>query len=108
MRIGQIERYLKQAVVDKSPLVSSAALVSGMHLLQNNAELVKRWYNEIQEAMQSKNPMVQFHAIMLQHAFRSNDRLAVNKLVSGLTRNNLRSPIQPMAQCLLIRYISQV
>jgi len=32
--LGQIERYLKQAVVDKNPVVSSAALVSGIHLLQ--------------------------------------------------------------------------
>jgi len=32
--LGQIERYLKQAVVDKNPVVSSAGLVSGIHLLQ--------------------------------------------------------------------------
>ncbi len=32
--LGQIERYLKQAVVDKNSVVSSAALVSGIHLLK--------------------------------------------------------------------------
>lgn len=32
--LGQIERYLKQAVVDKNAVVSSAALVSGIHLLK--------------------------------------------------------------------------
>ena len=32
--LTQIERYLKQAIVDKNPVVSSAALVSGIHLLQ--------------------------------------------------------------------------
>lgn len=32
--LGQIERYLKQAVVDKNPIVASAALVSGIHLLK--------------------------------------------------------------------------
>lgn len=32
--LGQIERYLKQAVVDKNAVVSSAALVSGIHLLE--------------------------------------------------------------------------
>ncbi|KAH1083430.1 hypothetical protein J1N35_023191 [Gossypium stocksii] len=31
---GRIERYLKQAIVDKNPVVASAALVSGIHLLQ--------------------------------------------------------------------------
>ena len=34
--LTQIERYLKQAIVDKNPVVSSAALVSGLHLLRVN------------------------------------------------------------------------
>ena len=37
--LGQIERYLKQAVVDKNPVVASAALVSGMHLFQVRTSL---------------------------------------------------------------------
>jgi hypothetical protein len=45
--------------VDKAPVVASAALVSALHLLANNAEIVKRWINEIQEAAQNKNAMVQ-------------------------------------------------
>lgn len=45
--------------MDKAPVVASAALVSALHLLSNNAEIVKRWINEIQEAAQSKNAMVQ-------------------------------------------------
>lgn len=32
--LGQIERYLKQGIVDKSPVVSSAVLVSAVHLLE--------------------------------------------------------------------------
>lgn len=32
--LTQIERYLKQAIVDKNPVVASAALVSGIHLAQ--------------------------------------------------------------------------
>lgn len=34
--LTQIERYLKQAIVDKNPVVASAALVSGIHILQVN------------------------------------------------------------------------
>mmetsp|Transcript_28720 Transcript_28720/g.80856 ORF Transcript_28720/g.80856 Transcript_28720/m.80856 type:complete len:893 (+) Transcript_28720:167-2845(+) len=103
--LAQIERYLKQAVVDKSPVVASAVLVSGLHLLDNNAEIVKRWTNEVQEAVQSKHSMVQFHAVALLHALRQNDRLAISKLVSSLTRGSVRSPL---AQCLLVRYVSEV
>ncbi|MBA0557054.1 hypothetical protein Golob_027110, partial [Gossypium lobatum] len=103
--LTQIERYLKQAIVDKNPVVASAALVSGIHLLQTNPEIVKRWSNEVQEAVQSRAALVQFHALALLHQIRQNDRLAVNKLVSSLTRGSVRSPL---AQCLLIRYTSQV
>ena len=41
----------------------------------------------------------------LSHALRANDRLAVSKLVTQLMRCNVRSPA---AQCLLVRYVSQV
>ncbi|PWZ53577.1 Coatomer subunit gamma-1 [Zea mays] len=103
--LTQIERYLKQAIVDKNPVVASASLVSGIHLTQANPEIVKRWSNEVQEAVQSRAPLVQFHGLALLHQIRQNDRLAVSKLVSSLTRGSVRSPL---AQCLLIRYTSQV
>jgi coatomer protein complex subunit gamma len=103
--LGQIERYLKQAVVDKNSVVSSAALVSGLHLLKINADIVRRWSNEIQEAINSSHPMVQFHALSLLHQIRQSDRLAVSKLVTQLTKSNIRSPL---AQCSIIRYVSQV
>ncbi|WOH04633.1 hypothetical protein DCAR_0624044 [Daucus carota subsp. sativus] len=103
--LTQIERYLKQAIVDKNPVVASAALVSGIHLLQTNPEIVKRWTNEVQEAVQSRAALVQFHALALLHKIRQNDRLAASKLVTSLTRGTVRSPL---AQCLLIRYSSQV
>ncbi|KAL5987058.1 hypothetical protein ACLOJK_041054 [Asimina triloba] len=63
--LTQIERYLKQAIVDKNPVVASAALVSGVHLLQTNPEIVQRWSNEVQEAVQSRAALVQFHALEL-------------------------------------------
>ncbi|GIL83130.1 hypothetical protein Vretimale_11463 [Volvox reticuliferus] len=103
--LAQIERYLKQAIVDKSAVVASAALVSALHLLGNNAEIVKRWVNEVQEAAQNKNNMVQFHAVALLHALRASDRLAISKLVTSLTKANVKSPL---AQCLLVRYVAQV
>lgn len=101
----QIERYLKQAVVDKSAVVASAVLAGAIHLAGANAEVIKRWTNEVQEAINSRHPMVQFQAVALMHALRANDRLAVSKLVTQLTRSNVRSP---MAQCLLVRYVAQV
>lgn len=46
-----------------------------------------------------------FRAHFLKLQIRQNDRLAVSKLVTSLTRGTVRSPL---AQCLLIRYTSQV
>jgi coatomer protein complex subunit gamma len=101
----QIERYLKQAIVDRSDAVSSAALVSATHLTHIDLDIVRRWSSEIQEALNSSSPGVQFHALGLLYEVRKSDRLAINKMVTQLTRAQLRSPL---AQCLLIRFVAQV
>ena len=57
--VGRAKEFLPaQAIVDKAPVVASAVLVSALHLLGANAEIVKRWTNEIQEAVNSKSSMV--------------------------------------------------
>ncbi|EGC39052.1 hypothetical protein DICPUDRAFT_45443 [Dictyostelium purpureum] len=98
--LPQIERYFKQSIVEKDPHVSSAALVSSIHLLKVSPEIVKRWGNEVQEAISNKSNMVQYHALALLHRIKQHDRLAVIKLVSNLIKNSLRSPY---AQSYLIR-----
>ena len=103
--LGQIERYLKQAIVDRSDAVSSAALVSATHLTHADVDIVRRWSSEIQEAINSTSPEVQFHALGLLYEIRKSDRLSINKLVAQLARTQLRSPL---AQCLLIRYGAEV
>ena len=65
-----------------------------------NAEVVKRWTSEIETAVCSKHAMVQYHAIALQTAVKSSDRLAISKILSKLTGGSVRSP---MAQCLVVR-----
>jgi len=57
--LQSIERYIKQAIVDKLPSVSSAALVSSLHLMKQGPDVVKRWLNEVQNAASSDNVMVQ-------------------------------------------------
>lgn len=37
--LQSIERYMKQAVVDKAPSVASAALVSSLHLMKQGPEV---------------------------------------------------------------------
>lgn len=98
--LAGIERYMKQAIVDKNAPVSSAALVSALHLLQPNFDVVKRWNNEAQETLSHENVMVQYHGLGLLYHIKKNDRLAVSKLITKQARQSLKSPY---AYCLLVR-----
>ncbi|CAH0404474.1 unnamed protein product [Chilo suppressalis] len=100
-----IERYMKQAIVDKNPAVSSAALVSALHLSSTAPDLVRRWANEAQEAIASDNAMVSYHALGVVAGSRKNDKLSMVKLVTRLGRSPLKSPY---ALCLLIRLAAQL
>lgn len=101
---AQIDRYLKTAIVDKNPFVASSALVCGITLHKTVPDVVKRWVNEIQETVNSKHAMVQFHALALLYDLKKNDRLALHKVVTGLAKNQLKSPL---AESLLIKYATQ-
>jgi coatomer protein complex subunit gamma len=103
--LGAIERYLKQAIVDKNAFVASSALMSGIQLFLTCPEVVRRWINEVQEAVNSSSDMVQYHALSLLYKIKQHDRLAVSKIVQQLSKGSLRSPL---ATCLLIRYTSNL
>jgi len=103
--VAQIDRYLKTAIVDKNPFVASSALVCGVTLMKTSPDVVKRWVNEIQETVQSAHSTVQFHAMVLIYELKKSDRLALHKEVTKIAKSQLKSP---MAECLLIRYATQV
>lgn len=79
--------------------------MSSLHLLKKNPEVVRRWANEVQEAVSSENGMVQFHALGLLYQIRNADRLAVLKLVQKYSKTGLRSPY---AICYLIRIAAKL
>lgn len=54
-----LERYLKSAIVDRQPSVACAALVSSYHLFTGARDVVKRWSNEVQEAIHMRPSMSQ-------------------------------------------------
>ena len=109
-----IERLIKTAIVDKSPSVSSAALVSSYNLLPIARDVVRRWQGETQEAASGSkssgsifsfstanqhalaaqtNYMNQYHAIALLYQMRSHDRMALVKMVQQYgAPNAVKSP----------------
>ncbi|KAI5124110.1 hypothetical protein M0805_000924 [Coniferiporia weirii] len=50
-----VERFFKAAIVDRNASISSAALVSSYHLFPSAKDVVKRWANEAQEAVNAKS-----------------------------------------------------
>ncbi|KAF5332556.1 hypothetical protein D9611_005083 [Ephemerocybe angulata] len=50
-----VERFFKAAIVDRNPAISTAALVSAYHLFPFAKDVVKRWVNEAQEAVNAKS-----------------------------------------------------
>ena len=102
--LQNIERYLKQAIVDKSPSIASAGIVSSIHQAKwgiANLEVIKRWTNEANEALFSDDIMVQYHALGFLYFCRQTDKLAVTKMVSKLVKSPIKSPY---ATCMLIRF----
>jgi len=103
--LQQVERYMKQAIVDRAPSVSSAALVSCRHIHSTAPDMVKRCVAEVAEVLQAPDMMVQFHALGLLHQIRKSDKLAVTKLVSKLMSTPMPSFL---GTCTLIRIVGRL
>ena len=87
--LQSVERYMKQAIVDKLPSVASAALVSSLHLMKQGPDVVRRWVNEVTDTVNSDNVMVQYHALGLLYQIKRNDKLAITKLVAKFSRSEM-------------------
>ncbi|KAI9227982.1 MAG: adaptin N terminal region-domain-containing protein [Piptocephalis tieghemiana] len=106
--LQSVERFLKAAVVDRVHQISSAALTGSYHFhtAPGAREIVRRWSNEVQEAVAAKSAsgfssfisgsgssasqanqgssyIVQYHALGLLYGIRQHDRMAVTKMVQG-------------------------
>ncbi|KAJ7508610.1 coatomer subunit gamma [Mycena galericulata] len=109
-----VERFFKAAIVDRNPSIASAALVSAYHLFPHAKDVVKRWVNEAQEAVNAKSGgyfgapvssgsffggggsqsgsqtvpsssnITQYHALGLLYLIRQQDRMAVTKMIQQL------------------------
>jgi coatomer protein complex subunit gamma len=100
--VGGIERFLRQALVDRNPHIVASTLVAGHTLLKENPEIVKRWTNEIQEGLNNSCKMVQYHSLSLLYKLKRHDKLSLSKVASALAR---RPPIGAQSQCVVIRMI---
>ncbi|OII74066.1 uncharacterized protein cubi_02868 [Cryptosporidium ubiquitum] len=104
--IGQIERYLKSAIVDKNSFVASSALMCGYNLaLRGHGDIPRRWLNEISECIQGRDGMVQYHALVLLFELRNNDRLATQKIIEMLYKLPIKSFY---SDCIMLRQMKNL
>ena len=128
--VNAAERLFKNAIVDKNPVISSAALISSYNLLPHAKEVVKRFTNETLETIQSyklfpptqfqlheyygsstsnlpsTSYMYQYHALGLIYQLRNHDKMALMKLISSLSEGSSLKNSLSIIQ--LIRYINKI
>lgn len=128
--VSASERLFKNCLVDKNPIVSSAALTSCYNLLPIAKDVVKRFTNETLETIQSykqfppnqfqlheyygssttnlpsNSYMYQYHALGLLYQLRNHDKMSLMKLITTLSEGSALKNSLSIIQ--LIRYINKV
>ncbi|CAI5757938.1 unnamed protein product [Candida verbasci] len=123
------ERLFKNLIVDKNPIISSAALISSYNLLPHAKDIVKRFSNEVLESIQSfkqfnshqfelheyygsatsnlpsTSYMYQYHALGLIYQLRNHDKMALMKLITSLSEGVLKNSLSIIQ---LIRFINKL
>lgn len=128
--VSSSERLIKNCLVDKNPVVSSAALISSYNMLPIAKDVVKRFTNETLETIQSyklfppnqfqlheyygnsttnlpaNSYMYQYHALGLLYQLRNHDKMSLMKLIASLSESSTLKNSLSIIQ--LIRYINKV
>jgi coatomer subunit gamma len=101
-----VERQIKQCLVDKEPVVQSAALLTCLHFNAINGEVVRRWTPEIASTISSQSaPIVQYHGTLMMYALKQGDKMALVKLVKDTLASTLA---HPLTTTLVIRVYAQL
>lgn len=125
-----LERFFKNAIIDKNPIVSSAALVSCYNLEPSSRSFVKRFANETFETLSSQKSfpknqftineyyersdvkypetsyMFQYHSLGLLYLLKNSDKISLIKMINTLHDGSvLKSPVSIMQ---LIAFIYKI
>lgn len=105
--LSQLERFFKQNLLDNNSdiVVSVLTLAHKLYKQPSGCEVIKRWVTEITEQLHHKNNMVNYHALSLLLKIRSNDKLAINKLITQLGKATQPNSTNNMQQLLCIRIV---
>lgn len=79
--IASIDRYLKQAIMDKTTYVEKGALMSGIILFNKAPETIRKWTNEVQDKLNSKEPQILYLSLALMSLIKSNDLFSMSRVL---------------------------
>ena len=95
--VQSLEKYIKQALNDKSDHVVSAALVSMIELYKRggaSAEIVKKSISELQEKMFSnKDGFVQYQALLILFELKKQDPMSCLQLLYKLAQSKVQTSV---------------
>ncbi len=80
--LPSIERYLRQAILDKNPYVQKGALMSGIILFEKAPDSIKKWTTEVQDKLTSPDPQVAYLSLILMSLIKSNDLFSASRVQS--------------------------
>lgn len=105
--LGSIDRFMTMAIVDKNTTVVNSTLVAGnsIHERPGGSAVTKTWTKQLQDAVRSSDPMVEYNGLVLLYKVRKHDPLAVTKIATALAN---KPPKGALAQVMLIRIIGHV
>lgn len=134
--VSALERLFKNSIVEKNPVIASAALISCYNLLPIAKDVVKRFTNETLELLSSQKQfpanqfelhefygsattnlplttfMYQYHALGLLYHLRNHDKMALMKLITSVLEGSNTGSSTSLKNSLsiiqLIRYIGKV
>lgn len=101
-----IERYLRQAILDKNEYVQKGALISGIILFDRAPENIKKWSNDIQDKLNSTDPQIVYLALVLMTLIKSNDLFSASRILQMMMSKDLRK--MSLAHCQLIREMKRL
>lgn len=101
-----VEKFLRQSVIDRSLHVQSTGVVSHIDLFKKggaSAEVAKKSSNELQDKLfNSSDGFIQYQALLILFDMKRGDNMGSLKLIYQLTQKKLNSAL---VKCQLVRFI---
>ncbi|KAM3147047.1 hypothetical protein pb186bvf_000763 [Paramecium bursaria] len=108
--IQQMERFLHQvlitytkALLDTNLLISSQALVLGIHIVNKFPIFVGKWLFEVIQRLDEPKQNIENHALILLHEIRKRNPAQFIKILIELTHK----PLQQLTQLQLIKFVQE-